>query len=161
MQEKEFLERFEVQPNGCWLWKQQSRHQHGYVKFGRVYAHRWSYEQYNGPIPEGFTVDHECHNQDVSCVAGDDCPHRRCVNPKHLAARTQGGNNVAALNRPRKKMARKITGLTARDQHVTARLRADTVFDLDKMRGPTPRSRFLEYLIAQEKRRRDQLKDGK
>lgn len=59
------------------------------------------------------------------------------------------------------RVARKITGLTARDQHVTARLRADTVFDLDKMRGPTPRSRFLEYLIAQEKRRRDQLKDGK
>ena len=38
---------------------------------GRVYAHRWAYEQAVGPIPEGLHIDHLCRN-------------RLCVNPDHL-----------------------------------------------------------------------------
>ena len=38
-------------------------------------------------IPEGFTVDHECHNRDQDC-AGGPCIHRRCFERSHLVIRS-------------------------------------------------------------------------
>ena len=80
-----FLEQVEVQPNGCWLWTG-SITSDGYGQFGddfKVYAaHRWAYETYIGPIPEGLVLDHTCHKSD-ECPGGK-CIHRRCVNPEHL-----------------------------------------------------------------------------
>ena len=49
-------------------------------------SHRVAYELSNGPIPDGAQVDHTCHNADVSCGGGVNCPHRRCCNPAHLEA---------------------------------------------------------------------------
>lgn len=47
----------------------------GYAQFQvekrSVYVHRWSWEQANGPVPEGLYLDHLCRN-------------RRCCNPEHL-----------------------------------------------------------------------------
>ncbi|MGH3029279.1 MAG: HNH endonuclease signature motif containing protein [Gaiellaceae bacterium] len=61
---------------GCWVWIG-CTHPKGYGHFwsgGRVGgAHRWAYEYFVGPIPEGLTIDHLCRN-------------RRCVNPVHLEA---------------------------------------------------------------------------
>jgi len=79
------LERFEskyiTEPNtGCWIWIGQKTNK-GYPGFSffyhnqenrkQGYAHRFSYEQFVGPIPRGKELDHLCRV-------------RLCVNPKHL-----------------------------------------------------------------------------
>ncbi len=90
-----FLELVEVQPNGCWEWKG-SLTTEGYGQFGdefRVYAsHRWAYENYIGPIPEGLVLDHTCHKRET-CDGGNTCVHRRCVNPEHLEPVTTQENH--------------------------------------------------------------------
>lgn len=62
----------------CWVWTA-TKIWGGYGHFRAngvlVLAHRWSYEQANGPIPEGLTIDHLCRRRD-------------CVRPSHLEAVT-------------------------------------------------------------------------
>lgn len=85
------LDRFEknvkISDNGCWLW-QGTVTVKGYPKMRIKQAitpmHRWAYEHFISPIPKGFTIDHICHNKDISCAGGNTCLHRRCVNPLHL-----------------------------------------------------------------------------
>jgi hypothetical protein len=70
--------------DGCWEWLG-SRHGKGYGHFAvrgtttRMKAHRYSYELFRGPIPEGMTLDHLCRN-------------RSCVNPSHLEPVTNREN---------------------------------------------------------------------
>ena len=64
-----------------------------YVAPGKVMtAHRWAYLHWNGPIPEGHDVDHDCHNRDVSCLGGKTDPHRMCVRPEDLVPATRSEN---------------------------------------------------------------------
>jgi hypothetical protein len=56
----------------CWNWTG-AKQAGGYGRFnlgGRggkiVLVHRWTYEQFVGPIPEGLTIDHLCRN--TACV---------------------------------------------------------------------------------------------
>lgn len=95
-----------IKTDTCWLWDA-GMSSGGYGCFnadGRtVRVHRYAYELHNGPIPEGLQVDHACHNQDPTCDGGDQCLHRRCVNPAHLEAvtgaeNTRRGKTTAALN---------------------------------------------------------------
>lgn len=58
----------------------------------KLRAHRLVYELFVGPIPDGYDIDHVCHNRDDSCDGGDNCPHRRCCNPTHLEPATRGEN---------------------------------------------------------------------
>lgn len=87
------------QPNGdeCWRWSNAVL-RGGYGQFwlnGRMQlAHRVVYEHLVGPIGEGLTLDHLCHNADPTCVGGWECLHRRCVNPAHLQPVTHRENNL-------------------------------------------------------------------
>lgn len=84
--------------------------QNGYGTFSvdgkSVKAHRFAWESFVGPIPDGHTIDHECHNiayQAGLCSGGDDCPHRACCDPEHLVPRlawenVSRGGAVTAIN---------------------------------------------------------------
>ena len=93
------LARMEEQENGC-IYFTGSLDAYGYGQLSasgrKLKAHRAAYELFVGPIPEGHDIDHECHNQDESCAGGPSCPHRRCVNWEHLAAKTRGANLAAS-----------------------------------------------------------------
>lgn len=85
----------------CWAWLLKTNEK-GYGSISvtvlgvkRTYlAHRYFYEQTNGPIAAGLTIDHLCN-------------HRDCVNPEHMEPVTQGENvrrglaRRAALGLPR------------------------------------------------------------
>ena len=58
---------------------------------GTVYVHRSAYLLAHGEIPGKLTVEHNCHS-DSDCTAGNDCLHRRCMNPEHLCLLTKGEN---------------------------------------------------------------------
>lgn len=93
--EERFLSRTD-RTGECWLWTA-TRRRNGYGIFSQgrrktlIYAHRWSYAHFVGPIPDGLEIDHTCHDPAV-CKLGSDCPHRRCVNPAHLRAVTHREN---------------------------------------------------------------------
>lgn len=81
------------EPNsGCWLWTGGTLVCGGYGMLYaaplRVRAHRWSYEHFKGPIPEGLDVCHKC---DTPC----------CVNPDHLFLGTRQDNMNDAKNKNR------------------------------------------------------------
>jgi hypothetical protein len=76
----------------CWLWPGPVHKRTGYGRFTFDWvtqrAHRIVYELLVGQIPDGFTLDHVCHNEALArgdCLGGV-CEHRRCVNPAHLEA---------------------------------------------------------------------------
>lgn len=93
----------EPQPNGCIHYTGQvNRHGYGRVTKGgtTAQAHRAAFEYFVGPIPEGMTVGHKCHDADETCAGGPTCLHRRCVNWEHLALETIRDNVLASSNTP-------------------------------------------------------------
>lgn len=65
-------------------------------------AHRVAFEDGRGPLERRLQVDHTCHDPQ-HCLGGPSCSHRRCCNPRHLAATTPRqntlrGNTPAARN---------------------------------------------------------------
>lgn len=71
-------------PDSCWPWTG-AVNDHGYGVFSggeTRRAHRYAYLMEHGSMPKG-EIDHTCHNGS-GCALVDDCPHRRCCNPRHL-----------------------------------------------------------------------------
>jgi hypothetical protein len=87
----------------CWVTDRYVRRGYSSVsRYGRPIAlHRASYEYFKGPIPDGYEVDHLCHNVDTNCPGGSECPHRRCGNPLHLEAVPRSINRDRAVARRR------------------------------------------------------------
>lgn len=85
------MARREVTPSGCWHWTGHlDAHGYGRMKVNRLQklVHREAYQAFVGPIPDGLPLDHVCHSNDLTCLGGDTCLHRRCMNPEHLEAVT-------------------------------------------------------------------------
>lgn len=92
--------RIEVLPNGCWHWPGATSAGYGRVawtdsdgvkRWGGT--HRVLYADAHGEIPEGFDVDHQCHDPETCRPeVAKDCPHRRCCNPGHLEAMSRRDN---------------------------------------------------------------------
>jgi len=59
----------------CWLATRNGRYAEYMVHGRRYLAHRFVYELFVGPIPNGLEIDHLCRN-------------RPCINPAHLEAVT-------------------------------------------------------------------------
>jgi hypothetical protein len=80
----------------CWEW--QGIKEDGYGIFSvdgkKVAAHRWAYEAFRKPIPEGKMICHRCDNPS-------------CVRPKHLKIGTAQSNYNDAIRRNR--TSRKLT----------------------------------------------------
>lgn len=88
--------------NGCWIWTGARTSVHyGIISGGKrqhpVLTHRVMVIARDGGIPDGMTVDHLCHDA-YTCTAKP-CPHRRCVNPDHLAVVSNRANNARNWDR--------------------------------------------------------------
>ena len=90
---RRFWSKVDKRDDGCWEWTAY-RMKNGYgtlrVATKGWLAHRFAYQEFVGPIPDGLEIDHLCRN-------------RACVNPDHLEAvdhRTNlmRGNTWAAAN---------------------------------------------------------------
>lgn len=80
----------------CWPWTAYCD-ENGYGIFSQdgsiVRAHRWGYERFVAPVADGLVPDHTCHDPAV-CRLGVECPHRRCVNYRHLEPVTNRENSL-------------------------------------------------------------------
>ncbi len=87
--------RVDHRENGCWLYPVTGGHLYGRLRVNgkQVQAHRFSYEQDVGPIPEGMMVCHRC-----------DTP--ACVNPDHLFLGSAQDNMTDKINKGRHRGAK-------------------------------------------------------
>lgn len=89
-------------PDECWIWTDSKMTEgHGLFNsgvFAGKSAHRFAYMAFVGPIPDGYTVDHMCHQPN-------------CVNPNHLQAVTPSENqqNRKGANRNNRSGYRNVT----------------------------------------------------
>lgn len=79
-----------AEPDGCWRWKGYVTRA-GYAGFrydgASRFGHKYGYERFIGPVPDGMELDHLCRN-------------RACVNPVHLEAVTNGDNVRRGMGPP-------------------------------------------------------------
>jgi hypothetical protein len=87
---------------GCWIWTGGILGKNSYGVMTKdskkVWAHRFAYEHFVGPIPEGMLVLHKC-----------DTP--LCVNPHHLFIGTNRDNVLDSIKKGRRPCVIKATEL--------------------------------------------------
>lgn len=111
----------ESNPKGCWIWiGNKLPTGYGLFSFNKQtrYAHRYSYELANGPIPKGLFICHSCDNP-------------ACCNPSHLFAGTQSENIQDAVNKGRHKH-----GAFPGSKNPSSKLTEQDVLDIRSMPGP-------------------------
>ena len=126
-----------IMVENCWEWTGPvdkdgyARMRHGRGNARR--AHRWAYERFVGPIPDGLTIDHLCNN-------------KGCVNPAHLrpatnVANIMRGNGFGAKN-ARKELCPKGHPLDGRgirpDGRKKRRCKTCARMRVRELRGITP-----------------------
>jgi hypothetical protein len=81
------FEKFVNRTETCWLWTGYLLRGYGRFWFrGKIYlAHRWSYERFVEPIPNGLSLDHLCRVTN-------------CVNPAHLEPVTHRENCLRGVS---------------------------------------------------------------
>ncbi len=91
--EEEIMSKVVLADTGCWLYLGTKLFNY-YTVFRKgkklIRSHRWFYETFKGPIPDGLCLDHLCRV-------------RECVNPAHLepvtiAENKRRGMSPAAIN---------------------------------------------------------------
>jgi hypothetical protein len=86
MTSADLFARVDERGDGCWWWTGRL-HESGYglydpSKGGPRRVHRYMWEYFNGTVPAGLELHHECRNP-------------QCVNPWHLTPVTHAANKAA------------------------------------------------------------------
>lgn len=129
-----FMANILEQPDGCWKWLGNMNLGLGYgmvqhpQRRRNVPAHRWAYELFVGPIPDGLHVDHLCRN-------------RRCVNPLHLEAVTQRENTLRGMG---------IAAINARKTHCPKG--HEYTPENTYLQGPLKRNRVCKTCVRERQR---------
>lgn len=129
------IERFESKINktdGCWQWTGGLNNNGGGLRYGifqvfrgrqwkSVYAHRYSWESYFGPIPKGLFVCHHCDNPS-------------CVNIHHLFLGTALDNAKDASSKGRSYLQRNPDKGPKGEKNGQAKLSKENVRDIRDFR---------------------------
>jgi DNA-binding transcriptional regulator YiaG len=125
--EQRFLSKIE-KTDTCWNWTA-GLFTNGYGQFNinnyPILSHRFAYELWVNPIPDGLVVRHKCDN-------------RKCVNPNHLETGTQQDNMDDKVKRNRQSKGEKHSNAFQRakgEQHGSSKLSEDEIKEIRILLG--------------------------
>jgi hypothetical protein len=154
--EERFMAKVAIdETTGCWVWQGALSHGNAWFSFAGKphHGHRISHELFVGPIPDRLTIDHTCHTNDLMCVGGAGCLHRRCVNPAHLEIVTLAENKARGRSLPavnaRKTHCFRGHELTPENTRLTKYGRACR--ECGRINGRLKYARHRERILAQQK----------